>query len=147
VKAFKAFQLLYLFIDPDHYDLDDKASDLRGALLKMTHTIMLKAIAKYCYIFTEEFVEVLAQFAPIPIQVRHNRLSSLVSSSTTASRDASSTDVPSLPCARARVGRAAASPTREQHGANAADGEKQPNLKTDATPPTRTRRCSHIMDA
>lgn len=68
VKAYKAFQLLYLFIDPDHYDIDEKGSDLRGALLKMTHTIMLKAIAKYCYIFTEEFVEVLAQFAPIPIQ-------------------------------------------------------------------------------
>ena len=70
VKAYKAFQLLYLFIDPDHYDIDEKGSDLRGALLKMTHTIMLKAIAKYCYIFTEAFVEALAQFAPIPIQVR-----------------------------------------------------------------------------
>jgi len=68
VKAYKSFQLLYLFIDPDNYDLDEQGRDLRRALLKMTHTIMLKAVAKYCYIFTEAFVEKMAQFAPIPIQ-------------------------------------------------------------------------------
>jgi hypothetical protein len=139
VKAYKAFQLLYLFIDPDHYDIDEKGSDLRGALLKMTHTIMLKAIAKYCYIFTEEFVEVLAQFAPIPIQVRTisfflsltQALSSVFLSfflSFFALVLIISVFFSCVSCVVRVVWTNAASPACEQHGADAANGEEQPNL-------------------
>jgi hypothetical protein len=119
VKAYKSFQLLYLFIDPDHYDLDEAGRDLRGALLKMTHTIMLKAIAKYCYIFTEKFVEVMAQFAPIPIQARlhlpppqtlHAHLFETKFSHASFSGNA-------------------AFAKGEQHGPYAADGEEQPDLR------------------
>ncbi len=53
-------------VDPAHYNnLDEIGNKLRFAMLKMTNTIAIKAIAKYCYIFTEEFVEDVAQCSPI----------------------------------------------------------------------------------
>lgn len=68
IKAMKMLQLLSVFVNPESYDIDEKAANLRRCLLKMTNTICMKAMAKYCYIFTEGFVEKMASFTPIPMQ-------------------------------------------------------------------------------
>jgi len=65
-RACRLIQLMQVMVDPAHYNnLDENGNKLRFAMLKMTNTIAIKAIAKYCYIFTEEFVEDVAQCSPI----------------------------------------------------------------------------------
>lgn len=64
--ACRLIWLMQIMVNPANYkNLDDKGNHLRFAMLKMTNTIAMKAIAKYCYIFTEEFVERVANCAPI----------------------------------------------------------------------------------
>eukprot|EP00005_Dracoamoeba_jomungandri_P002786 CAMPEP_0174250864 /NCGR_PEP_ID=MMETSP0439-20130205/888_1 /TAXON_ID=0 /ORGANISM="Stereomyxa ramosa, Strain Chinc5" /LENGTH=693 /DNA_ID=CAMNT_0015331037 /DNA_START=67 /DNA_END=2148 /DNA_ORIENTATION=- len=65
--ACRLLQLMEVMVNPDHYSLEDRAHKLRYAMLKMTNTIAMKAIAKYCYIFTEDFVELVAECSPIPL--------------------------------------------------------------------------------
>lgn len=55
-----------MMVNPSHYqNLDEDGKKLRFAMLKMTNTIAMKAIAKYCYIFEEDFVEEVAECSPI----------------------------------------------------------------------------------
>eukprot|EP01087_Luapelamoeba_hula_P016772 TRINITY_DN5184_c0_g2_i1.p1 TRINITY_DN5184_c0_g2~~TRINITY_DN5184_c0_g2_i1.p1 ORF type:complete len:703 (-),score=121.93 TRINITY_DN5184_c0_g2_i1:156-2264(-) len=67
-RACRLIQLMQVMVDPANYaNLDDGGNKLRFAMLKMTNTIAIKAVAKYCYLFTEPFVEEVAQCSPIPL--------------------------------------------------------------------------------
>ncbi|KAL6061516.1 Carboxylesterase superfamily protein [Balamuthia mandrillaris] len=68
-KVLKLLQLMNIMINPDHYSdsMDSEVKSLRKCMLKMTNTIAFKAVAKYCYLFTEAFVEDMASFSPIPL--------------------------------------------------------------------------------
>lgn len=67
-RACRLIQLMQIMVDPSHYaDVDADGKKLRTAMLKMTNTIALKAVAKYCYLFTEDFVEQVGRCSPIPL--------------------------------------------------------------------------------
>jgi len=67
-RACRLIQLMQVMVNPANYaDIDADGLKLRQAMLKMTNTIALKAVAKYCYLFTENFVEEVAACSPIPL--------------------------------------------------------------------------------
>jgi len=67
-NACRILRLMELIVNPANYVLQEQDSiRLRWALSKMTNTIAMKAVGKYCYLFGEEFVEEVAQCSPIPI--------------------------------------------------------------------------------